>query len=191
MNYSKTSYKFWRKLSREFITLMIMATFALVAGFTLNHFREQPLPLVYVPRAERLQESVARMTDARPANPAPATGTSSASLGEPEVIDLARFHDLVGQKAAILDARPSLFYRAGHVPGAHSLARETFETDFHREGGYLAAHRQGPVVVYCSGDACVDSRMVAAGLQKLGYKQVLVFQGGWEEWQQAGLPEER
>ena len=106
------------------------------------------------------------------------------------MIDLAKFHDLVESKAIILDARPALFYRVGHVPGARALSRETFETDYARQRAFLESHHEDRLVIYCSGDTCVDSRMVAAALQKLGYPHVLVYAGGWEEWQAAALPEE-
>ena len=179
----------WSTLRRELVILVALAILAITAGFILNHFRKHPLPLVYESKAERLQQSVARLaamhsTGELPVSDIPLTNT------DPEMIDLARFHDLVEQKAVILDARPSLFYQLGHVPGAHSLSQETFGADYTRELGYFEAHRGIPVVVYCAGDACVDSQIVAAGLKKLGYARVMVFQGGWAEWQQAGLPEE-
>ena len=169
--------------------MALLAGVAVCLGLVVNHFRTQPLPLGYASPSERLQQSVARLDAARTFRPARAR--AHAVFPAPQMIDLAKFHDLVDSHAIILDARSPLFFQAGHVPGARALSRAAFETDYAQQKDFLEAHRQDPLVVYCSGDACVDSRMVAEALQKLGYPRVLVFEGGWEEWQQAGLPEER
>ena len=169
-----------------------LALLALCLGLGVNRLRENPLPLRYASKAERLQAGIARLSvapskiDLAPAGSEPATVAA-----EPEMIDLARFHDLLENGTPVLDARPGLFYRVGHVPGARSLSRAEFEADYTRERVFLEAHRQETLVVYCAGEECVDSRMVAAALGKLGYQQVLIFAGGWDEWRQAGLPEER
>ena len=179
----------WKNLGGDGLLLALLALLAAGLGLGGNRLRAQPLPLVYASKAERLQRSVARLA----ADHAPSNGSRHVPvvIPAPEMIDLMRFHDLMDAKAIALDARPALFFRAGHVPGAHALSRQAFETEYARERAFLEAHRQDQLVVYCSGDACVDSRMVAQTLQKLGYPHVLVFAGGWEEWQQAGQPEER
>ena len=172
----------WDGFGGDCLLLLLLAGIAVGLGLGGNPLRAHPLPLVYDSKADRLQQSVSHF-DASPVSPLHTP---------PERIDLARFHDLQTTKQAIiLDARPPLFFRAGHVPGAKPLARESFEPDYDRQRAFLESHRQASLVVYCSGGECVDSRLVAAALQKLGYAHVLIFEGGWEEWQQAGLPEER
>ena len=180
-----------RGLGSDLLLLGILAGIAVCLGLGTNRWRVQPLPWVYASKAERLRQSVARVASAQPSGVAPPVVGGAKTAVPPEMIDLAKFHDCVEAKAIILDARSPLFYRAGHVPGARSLARETFEADYARQRAFLEAHRQEMLVVYCAGDACADSRLVADALCKLGYPRVLVYEGGWEEWQQAGLPEER
>lgn len=168
-----------------------LATLAVALGFGLNSLRVHALPLVYASRADRLQQSVAPLaTDASKAVAPP--NASPAAPGPVELIDLDRFHALAESSAAtVLDARPEWFYRVGHVPGAHHLGRETFEADYAALRPALESHRQETVAVYCAGGTCEDSRLVASALQKLGYPHVVIYEGGWEEWQAAGLPEER
>jgi rhodanese-related sulfurtransferase len=48
-----------------------------------------------------------------------------------------------------------------------------------------------PMVIYCSGGSCEDSGLLAETLKKLGYTNVGIFRGGWDEWTHAGLPEEK
>ena len=93
---------------------------------------------------------------------------------------------LVEQGAVLVDARSLEAFREGHIAGARSLPLGSDP-----EG--LARFRDSvpltvPVVVYCSGYGCRDSHDVGAGLIEAGYKEVLVFEGGFPEWRAAGLP---
>lgn len=179
----------WRIFGQDLLRLTLLAALCVGVGLGVNRLRAHPLPWVYVSKADRLQASVARLSAVHPPTP---SSPAEPAFPTPAMIDLATFHDLLSAKGTVVfDARPALFYQVGHVPGARSLARETFESDYARQRPQLEARRQDTLVVYCAGDACVDSRMVAAALQKLGYPHVLIFEGGWEEWQQAGLPAER
>jgi len=43
------------------------------------------------------------------------------------------------------------------------------------------------IVVYCAGPHCPQSRLAAEKLVKLGYDNVRAYEGGLEEWKQAGF----
>ena len=45
-----------------------------------------------------------------------------------------------------------------------------------------------PVVVYCANPSCESSVEVAQRLVELGYRNVLHYAGGKEDWAAAGLP---
>lgn len=47
------------------------------------------------------------------------------------------------------------------------------------------------IVVYCGGPECQASSQVARALTALGYRNVLVYHGGKEEWQASGYPVEQ
>jgi rhodanese-related sulfurtransferase len=47
--------------------------------------------------------------------------------------------------------------------------------------------RNASVIVYCQGPQCPASREAAEKLQALGYSGVLVYEGGLDEWKQAGF----
>ena len=47
------------------------------------------------------------------------------------------------------------------------------------------------IVVYCGGPKCPQSRMAAEKLAKLGYENVRAYEGGLEEWKDAGLAIDR
>jgi rhodanese-related sulfurtransferase len=144
----------------------------------MNRLSARPLPIVYQTPEQRLDAELTSLVGAPPFALAPA-----ATIG------LAQFRSVVeSKKALILDARPSSFFIQGHVPGALNLARDDFAHDYRRLSGILKATGNKPIIVYCSGGACHDSRLVANALLTLGFDNVSVFTGGWEQWSAAGLP---
>jgi len=46
------------------------------------------------------------------------------------------------------------------------------------------------LVIYCNGFGCHDSTVLGEKLLDKGYTQILVFEGGFPEWKDAGLPTE-
>ena len=79
--------------------------------------------------------------------------------------------------------------RGGHVPGAINLPRELF---FAEGGGFLAPEEvrtriadlgidpRRPVVTYCNGG--VAATVIAFQLHRLGFEDVAVYDGSWNEW---------
>lgn len=110
-------------------------------------------------------------------------------------VDEVRFIDLKEAEiqwkadATFVDARPEEFYLAeGHIKNALSLPNQDFETAFSRAQEFLP--RQESLVIYCSGYGCEDSAELAGKLMGKGYLNVFVYEGGWPEWSEAGLPVE-
>lgn len=63
--------------------------------------------------------------------------------------------------------------------------------DFSDLGAFERIAKRGDqIVVYCSNYLCSSSDYVAKNLEKMGYKNVLVYAGGMAEWYQHGLPVE-
>jgi rhodanese-related sulfurtransferase len=110
-------------------------------------------------------------------------------LSQIDTISLDQFrHDVDDKNTLILDARSAPFYAQGHVPGAINLSRDDFAADYHRLRSTLDESKDRPIVVYCSGGDCHDSRMVASALLSLGFSKAQVFTDGWTGWTQAGMP---
>lgn len=173
-------------IKQSFLFLWIMGTTALCLGLLINQFRNEPLPLIHQGKAERLQSAVQRLASA----PAP-EATSPVHEKLPAILSLEEFSQYVeGQRGLVLDARPEIFHRLGHVPSAVSLAREDFENAYTALRSRLEKDKSQPLVVYCSGASCEDSELVKQSLESLGYTNVGIFRGGWSEWQAAGKAEE-
>lgn len=74
------------------------------------------------------------------------------------------------------------FYDDCHIDGSVHVAFDEIES-------YIADFdKNTELIVYCSNYACGTSLYVAEKLQKLGYTNVAVYEGGTAEWFQHGLP---
>jgi rhodanese-related sulfurtransferase len=142
------------------------------------------LSLVYQTEEDRLQVTVAKL--------AAADGTQQPLAALPASLSLNEFQAFAATKRGlVLDARPEIFHRLGHVPGAVSFPREAFEASYAKLKPQLETNKSQSLAVYCSGISCEDSLMVQKALVNLGYTHVSVFRGGWDEWTEAGLPVEK
>jgi rhodanese-related sulfurtransferase len=113
----------------------------------------------------------------------PVTGAESRY---PVPVDLQTIRELAGEGVVLVDARPAELYAQGHLPDARSLPLGEVDA---RIGDF---RRQYPpsttLVTYCSGYGCTDSFDLAERLLREGYRDVRVFEGGFPEWRDTGLP---
>jgi rhodanese-related sulfurtransferase len=168
-----------RRILSDFAMVVALAILSAAAGFIINHFSTHPLPIVYQSPEQRFDQELTTLVAAAPFAIAPAA-----------TVSLADFRTAVENRSAlILDARPAVFFERGHVPGALNLSRDDFANDYRRLAPALKAAQTRPIIVYCSGGECHDSRLVANALLSLGFNDVSVYTGGWTEWSEAHLPE--
>lgn len=74
----------------------------------------------------------------------------------------------------IIDARPVELYNIGHIPTAISIPADS--------GSLPNSPKEKKTIVYCSGMGCKDSSNLAKRLKENGWKNVKIYEGGWEEW---------
>ena len=87
-----------------------------MVALAMNRFSAHPLPIVYQTPEQRFDAELTTLVSAPPFKIAPAA-----------TVRLPELHSAVDNKnALILDARPSVFFEQGHVPGALNLARDDF-----------------------------------------------------------------
>jgi rhodanese-related sulfurtransferase len=98
-----------------------------------------------------------------------------------------RFFD--ARAALFLDARDPAEYEKGHIPGAIRLTNPEAQNEPERMKALPVEGR--PTIVYCEGGACEASLDLARFLLESGFKKVLVYMGGYPEWEAAGYPIER
>jgi len=88
-----------------------------------------------------------------------------------------------------IDARVVKEYDAGHIPGA-------IPWPFNEFLEYLKNYQDEisfdtPVVVYCEGGTCDQSISLSENLQIVGYTDIYLYHGGFDEWKNMGMPVEK
>jgi rhodanese-related sulfurtransferase len=101
-----------------------------------------------------------------------------------EIATLRRLYD--ADAALIIDARDSEDYKDGHIAGAIGLSYNDALAEPDRVKRLDSGGR--PFVLYCSGGDCELSMDLAKVLVAAGKRKVLVYEGGFPEWQAAGNP---
>lgn len=101
-----------------------------------------------------------------------------------DAVDIDQLRALLAEGGVtLLDVRPTLEYRQGHIPGARSVPVDELE----RRLAELPRDRE--VVAYCRGPYCVYADEAAEVLQRHGFT-VRRLEEGFPEWRAAGLPVE-
>ena len=83
----------------------------------------------------------------------------------------------------LIDVRPELEYRAGHIPGALSVPVEKLATVL------ATLPHDKEIVAYCRGPFCLFSHEAVLKLKKKGF-EARRLNGGLPDWRFAGLPVE-
>ena len=84
----------------------------------------------------------------------------------------------------LIDARPPELFGPGHIPGAVNLPVANFAAVLPLFLQRLRSARL--VIVYCGGPECNDAIDLAGKLFEKGFKDLLIYRGGMEDWQQRG-----
>ena len=113
--------------------------------------------------------------------------TASVEVAEyPDPIALDEVQELIAAGALLVDARHADDYHETHLPDAASLPLGEVESMLESFRKQVPADRI--LITYCNGYGCPDSFDLGVLLLKAGYQQVRVFEGGFPEWRDAGLP---
>jgi rhodanese-related sulfurtransferase len=79
-----------------------------------------------------------------------------------------------------VDARWASDYRAGHIPDAYNVPINT--TSVQRRQILQEVNHNQTIIVYCQSPGCRYADIVATGLIRDGYELVVIYPGGWSEW---------
>lgn len=91
-----------------------------------------------------------------------------------------------------IDGRKAEDFAAGHVPAALNIRALDIQS-----GGdtwrsfFTTADPSAWYVVYCDGGDCHESEQIRAFLIQAGFKNVLIYDGGYPGWIEAKLPTEK
>lgn len=89
----------------------------------------------------------------------------------------------------IFDARSPQDFDAGHLPGAWSFPDAMRVEKYPDYAEILMPEQQ--ILVYCSGQTCDESIELCLFLREQGHTNLVLYLGGFHDWQEAGLRIER
>jgi 3-mercaptopyruvate sulfurtransferase SseA len=158
------------------IVLMIVAA---VIGIGVNAARPQGLPLI------QKGEAVATAQQGSPVDTTKAV--EPTAKGAIDIAEMKRQFD--GKTAVILDARAPDEYEAGHIPGSINIPHD--EIPKYQDVLTKEVSNDAHVICYCRGPDCDFADLLATELKIIGWQDVSVFSGGWEEWTKANYPTEK
>ncbi len=112
---------------------------------------------------------------------------SEPDPGEQEgirIVDLSGLEKALEGEAILVDARTKTEYEEGHIPGAILI-------DYYEMGRYLqevlpTLDPSRHTIVYCYGPDCEDAELLARELFMLGFTDIAVYKGGYEDWVDSG-----
>jgi len=141
--------------------------FSVVVALIINHVRPEGLPLL------KADSSLRSELSKNEAEGGIVSGESLLKkLGKPGYV--------------ILDARSPEDFRRGHVTGAKNIPYGELSQEALQNLTLLPCDTQ--IITYCYGIECSSAEELALSLKEMGYEDVRVFVGGWEEWEKNGMP---
>ena len=158
--------------------LQVLARAGLVAS------RRAGARIIYRLSSERVLDLWMAVRDVASENVAAVEVLAEAYLGDRSEVELIGIEELAARLSegtvVLLDVRPAVEYRSGHLPTAISLPIGDL-------GERLASLPPGEVVAYCRGPYCVYADDAVRLLQARG-RAARKLDAGVAEWRRAGLP---
>lgn len=101
-------------------------------------------------------------------------------LGPKEVAEL--LENTEDDDVVLIDVREREEYEQGAIPGAQFIPRGFLDVKIERE----VPDKDRTIVLHCAGG--VRSAMAAYDLKEIGYDDVISMTGGYNQWEELGLP---
>jgi rhodanese-related sulfurtransferase len=79
------------------------------------------------------------------------------------------------------------YFKGEMIPGSRRVALDRIGREIHDS----KLSKESEIVVYCAGPKCPQSAMAAQKLTDLGFTNVRAYEGGLEEWNNAGYSVEQ
>ncbi|WP_306598973.1 rhodanese-like domain-containing protein [Geothrix sp. 21YS21S-2] len=188
------------RLAHHLARALAFLAAAVLLGVAANHFAAPSRKLAWLGRTPTEPAAPPADPPADPPAPEPAPGPvrtapRAADPFHPSSTQAVReissevAWSAFGRRIPFLDARRTSDFEEGHVAGAWSAP--VWESDCDRRITEFEARAnpgmKDPVVIYCTG-GCEDSKLLAAKLQGLGYRNLLVYTDGFPDWTAKARP---
>ena len=103
--------------------------------------------------------------------------------------ELQRLREESGTPFLIVDARTQDSFLKGHIPQAINIPADKIRQEAFQDK--LPKDKKTLIIFYCAGPQCSAACKAAIQAKNLGYKEFRIYEGGYPEWLEKGLPIER
>ena len=167
-----------RNVFSEILGGIVIMVVASLLGIVVNTVRPNGVALI------QSGAPISTAQHGEAADSAAADTTHTLAEGAISLAEMKRLFD--EGSVIILDARDPAEYEQGHIPGSINIPYDRIPEYF----DVLQAQvpMDSHVVVYCRSLTCDFSDQLATELKIMGYQNVSVFSGGWDQWSTAGYP---
>jgi rhodanese-related sulfurtransferase len=105
---------------------------------------------------------------------------------EYEIVTTDQVKEMVAQQQTfiLIDARSCMEYQEAHIKDAVNIP----EKELQKNMALLPADKSVLLVIYCNGVKCGKSKRLAAQIEPLGYRNILIHSEGIPVWEERALP---
>lgn len=86
----------------------------------------------------------------------------------------------------LIDTLPEDHFQKVHLPHASNAC--VYQVDFLQQAEKITSDREAPIILYGASEAGQESLTAAEKLERAGYNNVAILEGGIAAWRTAGLP---
>lgn len=162
------------KLKVNYSHLIQIILISVIIAFAYNYLSPNGIPFI---REEIKIGEHSAVVD--PNNP------TDLDYSKIQVVKIDRAYELFNYGVKFIDSRDQWDFSDGHIKGAINFPEVEFETN-HPALSKLS--KDETLIIYCSSNECGLSTKIAVELLKLGYKDLYVFEEGWDIWVEHGYP---
>lgn len=157
------------------IFFIVVVSIMLAIGF--NYFRTEPALWFHEPTDTLDEVEINRIIDDSDQNESEGNTFGNKTLTYEQVKSYMN-----DERFLIIDARNEESYLEAHIPGAINIFPHPEDMDEFM-ATLFELPRDKAFIIYCNGGACDLSKELAEHLVNVGHDKLLLYEGGWEEWQ--------
>ncbi|MEJ2719668.1 MAG: rhodanese-like domain-containing protein [bacterium] len=177
---------------KEILGGAIIIAIAGLIGLAQNMVRDDSITLVPTAARAVVTDTLTPQAEVKPSLATP-TGEgmddpwpTDAELASGEVTKDRLRTLMAAGSVTVIDARSPAEYEAGSIAGAINVPYDKLPD--HYEDLKAKLPLDAIIVCYCQSVTCDQSENLAKELSFMGYANVLIYKGGWEEWETTGYP---
>ncbi len=168
-----------KEINYKIIFVLILTS--LLFGIIFNALSNESLDII----RKETELSYASVKDSANDLSEEVTVTENETI-EPYLLKIDDAYNLYSSgKIIFIDARDQWDFNDGHIKDAINIPEYKFEIEMPI---VKALNKNFKYIVYCGDVECDVSKRLAIELSKIGFKNIMILEGGWTKWIENNYP---